>query len=412
MGARMAVPQRARLPVCIAAAAMALLPGRAPAQEMKNFISNLYGGNGILLAPVLDQFGFSHQPHFLATSLQVLQGLDTSIVSGLQQSSFGSAVAGFTYDISQGLPIRKEESLGPVVAERAQTLGANRLNLAMSYSHVDFTQFQGQSLDNFPVTLQHIDVNQDAALGPVGTPLDFELDQIQLKLKISVTQDVFAFFGTYGVTDRWDVGVVLPIVHTDVRAVADATIVARAVANPGLHVFGPTSPHSESGGDATGIGDIALRTKYNFVRDAGNVPDMAFFGQVKLPTGSQSDLLGSGSTNILGLFIASKTYGAFTPHVNLGYEVAIAGFDRSNFRYAAGTDYSVTRDVALSGDFVGRWRTDAADIGANTTDFALGGKWRPFGKDAVVSGAFLVPVNKDTGLRPDYAVLFGVDFTF
>ena len=61
---------------------------------------------------------------------------------------------------------------------------------------------------------------------PDGTLLNpfFEGDVIEAALSLKVATDVVSIFGNYGLTDRWDVGLAVPIVHVDMDATVLATI--------------------------------------------------------------------------------------------------------------------------------------------------------------------------------------------
>ncbi len=118
----------------------------ARAGSLKNVVKDLYGGNGIVLQPSPPPF-FSHAPHFTASSLQGLETLNTGLTSNLGFFAFNSTVAGFAFDIERGIPVRTTESLGPLLAERAPTLGAGKLNLAFAYTRLDFKRFQGHAAE-------------------------------------------------------------------------------------------------------------------------------------------------------------------------------------------------------------------------------------------------------------------------
>src|SRR5262249_19685083 len=129
-------------------------------------------------------------------------------------------------------------------------------------------------------------------------------------------------------------------------------------------------------------------------------------GQLRVPTGDEDNLLGSGSTDVSGMLVLSKQLGAVAPHLNLGYEVASGGFDRSNFRYAAGADFRVVSHVTLAADVFGR-----VTAGADQHDFAIGAKWNVFDR-GIITGNFIVPINRDEGLRPDYIWSVGAEIDF
>jgi Putative MetA-pathway of phenol degradation len=384
------------------------VPRVAEAQKLKDSVKSLYGGDGILLQPTAPPFP-SHAPHFTVTSLQGLDQLNQAISSNLGIVSLNSSATGFTLDIERGVPIRSTENLGPLLAERAPTLGARKLNLGLFYTRADFKRLAGKDLDNLTLVFTHEDVNGD---GIIGNP-EFELDQIEVDLDVELSQDIVALFATYGITSSWDVSAVIPIVHTHMRVRANARIVRNSSISRFVHNFGPQGdqPVDTGGGDATGIGDILLRTKYHFFRSESKWPDLAMVGQVKLATGDEDDLLGTGHTNFLALLVASRTYGRFTPHVNVGYEVTTGPSDQDNLRYVVGVDAALHPRFTLSGDILGRWAPERSGNGANIVDFALSAKWNVW-RSLLLDAVVQIPINKDEGLRADVIWTVGVEYTF
>jgi hypothetical protein len=304
--------------------------------------------------------------------------------------------------------VRTTDSLGPLLAQRAPTLGKGKLNLATSYTRLDFKRFQGTPLNNLKLDFQHEDSNQD---GSLGNP-EFEVDVVEIDLDLTIKEDIFALFATYGITRNWDVGVVIPIVHVTLRAEANATILRKASNSTTVHNFGAggDSPHSSGGGDATGFGDLLLRTKYNFLRDETAWPDLSILGQVKFATGNPDKLLGTGETNFLGLLIASKSFGWLTPYANLGYEGSTDP-EQNNVRYLAGIEALVHPRVSVALDILGRWDYNRSGNGSNLVDLAVGAKWNPVGS-FVVGTYFEVPLNRNEGLRPNFAWTIAAEYTF
>lgn len=397
-----------RLAVVLMGLFLLLRESPAEAGSLKNAINDLWGGDGIRLQPTPPPFP-SHEPHFTASSLAGLDDLGSAIASNLRAFSFNSTVTAFTFDVERGIPMRTTDSLGPLIGERAVTLGAGRLNLGLAYTRIDYKRFEGRKLDDLELTFQHEDSNGD---GIIGVP-EFELDQIRADLDLELEQDIFAFFATYGLTRTWDVGIIVPLVHLRFEVDAEATIVRRSAISALVHNFGPNSDPqtSKTGGEETGLGDIVLRSKYNFLRGSASWPDLAVLGQVKLPTGDEDDLLGTGETDFLGLLVASRTFGPVTPHVNVGYEVSTAGSEENNLRYVAGFDARVHRRAAVALDVLGRWKPDGTGIGDHLVDIAVGGRWNPFGS-FLINANVQVPLNRSHGLRADFIWTVGIDYTF
>jgi len=373
----------------------------AVAQGVKDVVKDLYGGQGILLAPTPPPF-VNHAPHFAADSQSALNNLSTALTSNIGVFAFNSTSGGFTFDPERGVPVVTQEGLGPLLAERATTLGRGKFNIGFSYSRIDFSRFNGTPLDKLSLTFLHDDVNHDGIRGPIDSPFSVELDQIRIDLDLHIAQDLFAFYGTYGVTQNLDVGVILPIVHSEARAAAHASIVRISPISAQVHNFDPSRPpDSVIDREAAGVGDMVLRAKYNFSRDVEAWPDAAVVGQLTLPTGDESNLLGTGETSGLGLLVLSKRFDWLTPHLNVGYEVSTAS-RLSNVRYIIGADAAVSDDIAIAADVLGRWAPNAAhDVGSNIVDGAVTAKW------AVIERVFLdagvqVPLNRNVGLRPNF----------
>jgi hypothetical protein len=164
-----------------------------------------------------------------------------------------------------------------------------------------------------------------------GAPFtDFEQNTVVVGVDITLEQEIFALFGNYGITDRWDVGVIIPIITVEARASAFASIVEDPGVTFSVYSFTGSvdSSSSNTGGKKTGISDVIFHTKYNFVKQHDFLPDMAVTAQITAPTGLKENLMGTGEGKFRGLFVASKKYGHVTPHLNIGYE-GTTGIDTS-----------------------------------------------------------------------------------
>jgi outer membrane putative beta-barrel porin/alpha-amylase len=351
--------------------------------------------------------GLSHDAHFSPFTVNELQNPAVAVVEGFNQllvvqlSTFpiGSSAGGFSYsfDPSLGTLRRASNSFGPLFAERAATIGRRRMAVGFNYQHASYDKFEGSSLDGGTIRfyLRHQDCCTTGT-GPVvppffgvdphpdGTLLNpfFEGDVIEAALSLKVKTDVVSLFGNYGLTDRWDVGIAVPIVHVDMDATVLATIKRLAtVANPLIHTFvaGQDVPQTTiaSGGSATGIGDIELRTKYRLLDlRAGGLAAAADF---RLPTGNEDDLLG-GSTQVKLFLIESGGSDRVTQHVNVGYTfskdngtVATGALGAptfpDEFNYAAGVELVVEPRITVIGDVVGRTLRNAGRLDMVTKTF-------------------------------------------
>jgi hypothetical protein len=284
-------------------------------------------------------------------------------LAGAQLTSFPvpSASGGFTWtlDASTGTFTRASSSFGPIFAERPLTIGRKRLNVGSNYQHVTFDHLEGRKLSGGEIT-GYLGVNtQNGAV--------FFADSLDLK----VTTDTTNVFATYGVTDRFDLGVAVPINSVSIGA----TLTSRVGTSTGIYY--PPFVTSRSGA-ASGIGDVVIRAKYNLL----NRPTLGLAESVdvRLPTGDELNLLGVAGAQVkLGL-IASTQAGIFSPHVNVGYTISgtsSAASDPSTFviappeeiNYAAGADVAVSLRTTVAFDAVGRTLRKAGTLTWGPSEF-------------------------------------------
>ena len=131
--------------------------GPAVAGDLKDTIKNLYGPTGIRVEP--SPF-FPVETRFQASSLQGLDQLNNQLTSSIGVPSFNSSVTGFTFDIERGIPVKATESLGPLLTERATTIGARKLDVTFTYTRVNFTKLQGKDLNDLELVFRRNDVNE------------------------------------------------------------------------------------------------------------------------------------------------------------------------------------------------------------------------------------------------------------
>jgi hypothetical protein len=213
-------------------------------------------------------------------------------------------------------------------------------------------------------------------------------------------------------------------------------------ANSPIHTFpnGSTSEVFRASGSQTGVGDILLRSKYRFRDLAGG--GLAIGADLRLPTGDDENLLGTGAPAFGAQFIASSTSGRISPHVNIGFLVAGEGDivnTPNEFTYTGGIEFEAAPTVTLSADLVGRTLFDVGKLqlvnttwnyvdgvgqagsvslreydrvagSVNLLTLALGGKFNVAG-NVLVTGNLLFSLS-DTGLTAPVTPVIGVDISF
>ena len=328
------------------------------AGELDNEFRNLFVDvlvNRLQLSPE------GHGNHFIesaqAANADLTPGLSSLIANEVSSFPLSSTSVGVTFDFSTGEPIKIIDSLGPIFAENAETLGRGKFNIGFNNTILTLDQFRGLDLDDIRFTFAHQDIPITGILGDNPN----ESDTLDLLLDLDVDANISAFYGSYGLTENFDVGIAIPVVHVDIGGSAKATINSFTFAQSGVanHRFGIDQETGEPildatvpyGDDAFGIGDVALRFKYGFLKDFD--VNLAFLLDIRLPTGDEDDFLGTGDTNIKLTEIFSKNIGDTTVRVNLSYERRSADLDSDEIEFVVGFDHKLNDALTVAFDVLG-----------------------------------------------------------
>jgi hypothetical protein len=375
-----------------------------------------------------------------------------------------------------------KEITGPIArssfAERAATLGKGTFSFGFGQQSLHYDRLDGIDLENGDLTFvfQHNNSSGPNANPGALTDLtpDFERDLLEQKVGIDIDRNVFATVLEFGVTDRVDLGVVVPFVKLDMHTRVFSRILRTATppteaeehgnAIP-IHAFDPLGLSNRTtfaSALARGFGDIVVRGKAQLVKteDGG----IAVAVNVSLPTGDEEDLLGTGVLRVEARGIWSQQFGRVGAHVNGGYTTsggslpasltapvdplanrALANDDQltlpDEINIVGGVEVAVAPRVGISGDIVARqirntWtfagapetfpsRTPGANPSAvsvasnlnalgqdNVTQILAGlGMRVHLGRPLLLSFDVLLPVSGD-GLMPKAAVVGGFSLAF
>lgn len=172
--------------------------------------------------------------------------------------------------------------------------------------------------------------------------------------------------------------------------------------------------------EATGLGDILLRAKYNFYHQKPLA--LAAGLGLRLPTGDEDNLMGTGTVRVLPFFVASAVAFGVAPHVNVGFDLGDTSDFPLEFFYKVGFDWPMFKPVTFAFDLLGRQQisNDRPQAGRapgsgelagdSLVDAAIGVKVNPWRNVLLLLNA-LVALN-DTGLRDTITPLFGVEVSF
>jgi hypothetical protein len=306
-----------------------------------------------------------HGNHFVpaavASNGTVISFLTNSIGSNVANVPVSATSGGSTFSFQGGVPTRTSTSAGPIFGERAQTLGRGRILASLTRTGVHFKTLRGVDLNHVNFIFTHANSDfpgcdsisgGDCSL--LGVPA-LENETIDLNLALDVRLNVTGLVLAYGVTDRIDVGVAVPVVSVSLAGSSNAQITPFGPP-PAVHFFGgtPDNPILTASrsidGSTTGLGDVDGRVKLNLRR--GEPLSVAILGDVRFPTGSESNLLGSGAFAVRGLAILSAHFGDFTPHANLGYLYRGGEFETDAVLATVGFDHLLAPWATLAIDVI------------------------------------------------------------
>jgi len=226
--------------------------------------------------------------------------------------------------------------------------------------------------------------------GPAGACYEFEKDTVQVDTEIELSNHILALYGSFGVTDKLDIGALVPIIHTKMSVKANATVIENETKQffaGTLHAFNPSvsgdSAFSSADGEYTGVGDFSLRAKYAFYE--GERVNLASVLEVRFPTGNANNLQGIDYYGAKPMLLGSasfpyENYG-FGLHGNVGYEINAGYLGQDELDYVVGAEYyrqlSNDRMLSFSVEAIGSHELTKKDgIGDNNTDVAFGIKYK------------------------------------
>jgi hypothetical protein len=426
--------------VVTVASALALAPASVAAEDQDRPLSELLPtmyreairGEVRAFAVVLPEFGVPVDGPTLLRKAEDRADTASQIIklAGNQLSSFplASASGGFTwtFDTASGLATRASNSFGPIFAERPLTIGRRRLNVGANVQHVTFDHLEERRLQGGEI------------VGYLSVPFFDEHIFFADSLDLTVTTDTLNAFATYGLTDRLDIGVAVPLNRVEMHA----TLTSR-IGDTSSGVDDPTPLVRSTAGKATGIGDVVIRAKYNMLR--GSSWGISESVDVRLPTGDELNLLGIAGPQVKLTFIAASALGQLSPHANLAYTISGASEAASDSRafvsappeeinYAAGADLALSLRVTVAADVVGRVMRKAGTMVWTPVDFdgdeypqyqqfdviagkdlhlllgSVGAKVNPF-KNMLFTANVLFPLTKN-GLTDRLTWMAGLDYSF
>ncbi len=150
--------------------AFALGPCASQSDKLACVIPQEYGDTAFAFGKILRPVG-THPEHYnvdfgndnSGSLIERLRPLTRAIGRQANLLPLASPSSGvlLTFDPSLKTQVISADSLGPVLGERAETVGRHRLFVGFSYQFFNFDKIDDVNLRNFPVVLGHTDDNQD-----------------------------------------------------------------------------------------------------------------------------------------------------------------------------------------------------------------------------------------------------------
>jgi hypothetical protein len=409
-------------------------------RKLALLIPTLFGPSGLIVnSQALLPDGSTHSAHFNSGFQAEFNQFNIALASQLAAVPLPSPASGYTYEFDTTLGVfkRSTQSFGPLLSDRAETIGKGKFTFGFTYQGFTFDTIESLDLDAVPAVFTHDDFELGGGRSDVVTTVN----------SIDATVNRFVSFITYGLTSRFDVSLAVPIVAVDMRVTSQARVQRVGTTDPAVHFFRDTQGGFGSerefvaSGGASGIGDLILRLKGTAPKSGPT--SLAFALDVRFPTGDEEDLLGSGAWGAKPIIIFSWALGKVSPHVNLAYQwngESVLGGDISTgqeanlpnqFFFALGADVGLTSKLTLAFDLLGQRVVDSPRL-QETTFTAANGATFPnirferssfnvtnasVGAKVSAGGSLLVDLNvlvklNDGGLRDRVTPLVGFEYSF
>ncbi len=356
---------------------------------------------------------------------------NTTLAAQLTQLPLLSSASGVVLVLDKTLGVYvASDNLGPILTERAQTVGKHKLFVAFAYQRFRFNSIDGTSLGSVPFVFESSAGNSKLYIQQKDK-MDFKLDQ-------------YVVLATFGLDDKTDVSLVFPFERVSLGVGTNGTqyVVGNDGSKQGTAPFNQYVP-----GSASGLGDMLVNVKRLFWK--GEHTNFAAGLLVRFPTGDALNYLGSGAYGFDPYAVLSYQ-ARVTPHARLGYQFNTTTVLNPNYNSAGnftgnsglpgGLQYDIGADAvlikkvptSLAVDFLGNYIVNSPVLiptmftipaygnqfnnlkpeenSYNSAQLSIGLKVKPW-KNLVLYGNVLIQLN-NVGLRSNPVPLAGISYTF
>jgi hypothetical protein len=370
---------------------------------------------------------------------------NSTFATQLSQLPLVSAASGLNVEFTAQGPKIISENLGPILTDRAETIGRHKLFLGFFYQRFRFNAIDGTNIDKIPLVLT------------VTNPTTGAVSQyIQEQLKVDFKLDQYVGVVAFGLSDTTDLAMIIPIERVSIGASSAGTIynIQPDDLPPTQNLFRQYLP-----GSASGIGDVVADVKHNFwgIKQESN---FKFAGGlfVRFPSGNALNYLGSGAFGFNPYAIFSYQW-KVAPHARVAYlwntnSVVIPSSPTGGssqlpggLQYDVGADWAAARQLTIAADFFGNQFLNSPYLvscgtggtmcttiqaGAQpppsltpttrsytVSDFSIGAKWAPFARkdqfkplDNLILYVNALFQMNNVGLRSNIVPLAGISYSY
>src|SRR5207248_9175974 len=208
-----------------------------------------------------------------------LSAVPATFAAQLSNLPVATAVSGTGITFVNGIPTFSTDSLGTILTQRGDTLGKHRMFVSFNYQRFGFGSVDGVRFKSFET------VNQ-ITFPNVGT-----LYQVNSN-RVNLTIDQFTALGTYGLTNKLDLTLIVPFSKVNLRTISSGSQF-NVVNNNGTQslVSAFALNTVDLGGSKSGPGDVSVSVKANVFKSQSEKTSMAVGSEIRIPTGDELNYL-------------------------------------------------------------------------------------------------------------------------
>jgi hypothetical protein len=129
-----------------------------PVDKLSTIFTQIYGPNGLIVDSLaVLPTGQTHSAHFNSAFQTEFTQFGVALTSQLAAVPLPSPASGFTYEFDSALGVfqRTSQSFGPILSERAETIGGGRFTFGFIFQNFTFDTIEGLDIDNVPAVFTH-----------------------------------------------------------------------------------------------------------------------------------------------------------------------------------------------------------------------------------------------------------------